>query len=62
VLGELFVTMPRTAQFGNGRTARQVFQQMTERQAMRMADIDAPDERQLVVLDEEDLPRLVGTG
>ncbi|MYV99418.1 right-handed parallel beta-helix repeat-containing protein, partial [Streptomyces sp. SID3343] len=58
-LGELFTAMPRNAQFGNGRTARQVFQQMTERQAMRMADIDAPDARQLVLLDEADLPRLV---
>lgn len=61
VLGELFTAMPRTAQFGNGRTARQVFQQMTERQALRMAEIDAPDEQQLVVLDEQDIPRLVGT-
>ncbi|MFI6980892.1 right-handed parallel beta-helix repeat-containing protein [Embleya sp. NPDC050154] len=60
-LGELFTAMPRGAQFGNGRTARQVFQQMTERQAMRMAEIDTPDERQLVVLDEMDLPRLVGS-
>ncbi|MEU8135079.1 right-handed parallel beta-helix repeat-containing protein [Streptodolium elevatio] len=60
VLAELFSAMPRNAQFGNGRTARQVFQQMTERQAMRMAEIDAPDERQLVVLDELDIPRLVG--
>ncbi|WTW99431.1 right-handed parallel beta-helix repeat-containing protein [Streptomycetaceae bacterium NBC_01309] len=60
VLGELFAAMPRNAQFGNGRTARQVFQQMTERQAMRMAEIDAPDEQQLVVLDEQDIPRLVG--
>ncbi|WP_436775308.1 right-handed parallel beta-helix repeat-containing protein [Yinghuangia sp. YIM S09857] len=60
VLGELFAAMPRTAQFGNGRTARQVFQQMTERQALRMAEIDAPDEQQLVVLDEQDIPRLVG--
>ncbi|MFI6582954.1 right-handed parallel beta-helix repeat-containing protein [Embleya sp. NPDC050493] len=60
-LGELFIAMPRGAQFGNGRTARQVFQQMTERQAMRMAEIDAPDERQLVVLDEMDLPRPAGS-
>ncbi|MYS84760.1 right-handed parallel beta-helix repeat-containing protein [Embleya scabrispora] len=60
-LGELFARMPRGAQFGNGRTARQVFQQMTERQAMRMAEIDTPDARQLVVLDELDLPRLVGS-
>ncbi|MFE3203811.1 right-handed parallel beta-helix repeat-containing protein [Embleya sp. NPDC059237] len=60
-LGELFTAMPRGAQFGNGRTARQVFQQMTERQAMRMADLDAPDAQQLMVLDDMDLPRLVGS-
>ncbi|MFE2950207.1 AAA family ATPase, partial [Embleya sp. NPDC059267] len=60
-LGELFAAMPRGAQFGNGRTARQVFQQMTERQAMRMAEIDTPDARQLVLLDEVDLPQPVGS-
>ncbi|UGQ12773.1 right-handed parallel beta-helix repeat-containing protein [Yinghuangia sp. ASG 101] len=57
-LGELFESMPRTAQFGNGRTARQVFQQMTEAQAIRIAELSAADERQLVLLDEEDIPRL----
>lgn len=49
-------TLPRTAQFGNGRTARQLFQRMTERHALRVAELSAPDPRQLTVLDEQDLP------
>ncbi|HSA51545.1 MAG TPA: right-handed parallel beta-helix repeat-containing protein [Yinghuangia sp.] len=57
-LGELFESMPRNVQFGNGRTARQVFQQMTETQAIRIAELTNADERQLIVLDEEDIPRL----
>lgn len=59
VLAALFAAWPRNAQFGNGRTARQVFQQMTENQALRMSELVAPDARQLVVLDEQDIPRLV---
>ncbi|WP_320784295.1 right-handed parallel beta-helix repeat-containing protein [Streptomyces sp. CRN 30] len=48
-------TIPRGAQFGNGRTARQLFQAMTERQAMRMAELIDPDSAQLMQLDEQDL-------
>ncbi|WP_330290929.1 right-handed parallel beta-helix repeat-containing protein [Streptomyces sp. NBC_00576] len=49
--------IPRNAQFGNGRTARQLFQRMTERQAMRVAELTAPEAAQLVLLDEQDLPQ-----
>jgi nitrous oxidase accessory protein NosD len=48
-------TIPRDAMFGNGRTARQLFQAMTERQALRVAELTAPDSAQLMQLDEHDL-------
>ncbi|WP_129841627.1 right-handed parallel beta-helix repeat-containing protein [Streptomyces sp. RFCAC02] len=48
--------IPRGDRFGNGRTARQLFQQMTERQAMRMAEMKNPEPGQLMTLDETDLP------
>ncbi|MGX9919772.1 right-handed parallel beta-helix repeat-containing protein [Streptomyces sp. NPDC002248] len=48
-------TIPRDAGFGNGRTARQLFQAMTERQAMRVAELTSPDSAQLMQLDEHDL-------
>ena len=35
-----FETIPRGDQFGNGRSARQVFQRMTERHAQRVAGLD----------------------
>ncbi|MER5948622.1 right-handed parallel beta-helix repeat-containing protein [Streptomyces sp. NPDC001904] len=49
-------SIPRDAAFGNGRTARQLFQQMTERQALRMAELVDPGTAQLMVLEEADLP------
>ncbi|MBU6533446.1 right-handed parallel beta-helix repeat-containing protein [Streptomyces sp. NPDC057245] len=49
-------SVPRDERFGNGRTARQLFQQMTERQAMRMAELTAPAADQLMTLEELDLP------
>ncbi|MEV7520376.1 right-handed parallel beta-helix repeat-containing protein [Streptomyces sp. NPDC091371] len=55
-LGRYFDAAPRGVQFGNGRAARQVFQAMTERQALRIAELTAPGEAQLVVLDEQDMP------
>ncbi|WP_327269242.1 right-handed parallel beta-helix repeat-containing protein [Streptomyces sp. NBC_01218] len=58
-LGRYFEGVPRDARFGNGRTARQVFQAMTERQAMRITELTSPVEAQLVVLDEQDMPELV---
>ncbi|MFJ9341916.1 right-handed parallel beta-helix repeat-containing protein [Streptomyces sp. NPDC101733] len=58
-LGRHFDSIPRDARFGNGRTARQVFQAMTERQALRITELTSPVEAQLVVLDEEDMPESI---
>ena len=52
----LFARMPRDVGFGNGRFARQVFQEMTERQAQRVAELADPTPGQLVALEVEDLP------
>ncbi|MFJ9951308.1 right-handed parallel beta-helix repeat-containing protein [Kitasatospora sp. NPDC091207] len=52
-----FETIPRGSGFGNGRSARQTFQEMTERQAQRMAELTtAPTAGQLTALEPEDLP------
>jgi Cdc6-like AAA superfamily ATPase len=49
--------LPRGEQFGNGRTARQVFQLMTERHAQRIADdLDTAAAGDLTTLLPEDLP------
>jgi len=55
-LTEMFQLLPRGEGFGNGRSARQIFQQMTERQAHRLAEIAAPTSEQLVCLEATDLP------
>ena len=55
-LREYFAALDRDEHFGNGRTARQVFQRMTESHARRIADLAAPDTRDLVTLLPEDLP------
>jgi hypothetical protein len=55
-LTRLFERMPREEGFGNGRSARQVFQQMTERQAHRLAELPAPTPDQLMCLELADLP------
>ncbi|TWD80920.1 parallel beta helix pectate lyase-like protein [Kribbella amoyensis] len=55
-LAELFQVLPRGEGFGNGRSARQVFQAMTERQAHRLAELAAPTPAQLVCLEAADLP------
>ncbi|MFE1241989.1 right-handed parallel beta-helix repeat-containing protein [Streptomyces tendae] len=54
-----FGSLARTERFGNGRTARQVFQQMTERHAMRVADLSDPDADDLTVLLPDDVPAVV---
>ncbi|WP_331729082.1 right-handed parallel beta-helix repeat-containing protein (plasmid) [Streptomyces sp. NBC_00028] len=51
-----FEETPRGERFGNGRTARQTFQAMTERQAYRVAEMAAPDESDLITLRPQDLP------
>ncbi|MEV5704148.1 right-handed parallel beta-helix repeat-containing protein [Actinoallomurus sp. NPDC052274] len=56
-LHRFFEELPRGEQFGNGRTARQVFQLMTERQAQRIADdLDAAAAGDLTTLLPADLP------
>ncbi|MFJ7049353.1 right-handed parallel beta-helix repeat-containing protein [Streptomyces sp. NPDC101112] len=51
-----FDTVPRGRGFGNGRAARQLFQTMTERQAMRVAELPDASESDLMALTPEDLP------
>ncbi|MEU2791862.1 right-handed parallel beta-helix repeat-containing protein [Streptomyces sp. NPDC007100] len=53
-----FDHVPRDGRFGNGRSARQTFQAMTERQAYRVAENDAPSEADLRTLSELDVPEL----
>ncbi|MFI8993011.1 right-handed parallel beta-helix repeat-containing protein [Streptomyces sp. NPDC053542] len=53
-----FDHMPRDGRFGNGRSARQTFQAMTERQAYRVAENDSPSEAELRTLSELDVPEL----
>ncbi|MFE4965798.1 right-handed parallel beta-helix repeat-containing protein [Streptomyces sp. NPDC056660] len=52
----LFEAMPRGEGFGNGRSARQIFQEMTERQAQRVAELAAPTSEELISLEAHDLP------
>jgi SpoVK/Ycf46/Vps4 family AAA+-type ATPase len=49
--------LPRGTTFGNGRTARQIFQLMTERHAERLAKSSAPTAAELSMLLPMDLPR-----
>ncbi|MFE7415328.1 right-handed parallel beta-helix repeat-containing protein [Streptomyces laurentii] len=56
MLHAYFGHMPRDGRFGNGRSARQVFQAMTERQAYRVAEIELPTEDDLVTLCALDVP------
>lgn len=51
-----FERLPRGERFGNGRSARQTFQSMTELQAYRVAELAASDDTDLVTLRPEDLP------
>ena len=53
-----FDVLAREQGFGNGRTARQVFQEMTERQAQRVADLPEPSTADLVTVVPADLPPL----
>jgi Holliday junction resolvasome RuvABC ATP-dependent DNA helicase subunit len=52
-----FEVLQRGEGFGNGRTARQVFQQMTERQAQRVVDLATSSTEDLISVLPEDLPR-----
>ena len=57
-----FASTTRDDRFGNGRTARQTFQRMTERQARRLADTayDAATDEDLMKLLPEDIPPIPG--
>ncbi|RSO35627.1 sporulation protein [Streptomyces sp. WAC 06725] len=57
-LAGYFDHVPRDGRFGNGRSARQTFQAMTERQAYRVAENDAPSEADLRTLSQLDVPEL----
>uniref|UniRef100_A0AAU2K0Z0 AAA family ATPase n=1 Tax=Streptomyces sp. NBC_00049 TaxID=2903617 RepID=A0AAU2K0Z0_9ACTN len=50
-----FERIPRDAGFGNGRTARKVFEEMVDRQASRLATRGDVDERDLTLLTAEDV-------
>ncbi|WP_416985072.1 right-handed parallel beta-helix repeat-containing protein [Streptomyces sp. T028] len=52
-----FDAMPRDRGFGNGRTARQLFQAMTERQAYRVAELPEASESDVMTLRPEDIPQ-----
>ncbi|MGF1430465.1 right-handed parallel beta-helix repeat-containing protein [Kitasatospora sp. LaBMicrA B282] len=51
-----FATLQRGPTFGNGRTARQVFETMVERHAMRVAQLPDPSTEDLQLLVPADLP------
>ncbi|MFI2611719.1 right-handed parallel beta-helix repeat-containing protein [Kitasatospora sp. NPDC018619] len=57
-LARYFTELPRDEGFGNGRTARQVFQWITERHAQRVADLADPTAEDLTTVLPEDLPEL----
>ncbi|WP_101896991.1 right-handed parallel beta-helix repeat-containing protein [Embleya scabrispora] len=54
-----FDSVPRDRRFGNGRSARQAFQEMTERHARRISAIAEVTPEDLVSLRAPDLPDLV---
>jgi SpoVK/Ycf46/Vps4 family AAA+-type ATPase len=53
-----FTAIPKGPAFGNGRTARQTFEVMVERHAMRLAHVDDPSHDELQLLFPDDLPEL----
>lgn len=57
-----FGQVPHTNRFGNGRTARQLFQEMTERHAARVAELPEANDSDLVTLLPDDLPAAPQTG
>ncbi|MDX3322430.1 right-handed parallel beta-helix repeat-containing protein [Streptomyces sp. ME03-5684b] len=60
-LAAYFDTLVRDDRFGNGRTARQTFQRMTENHAKRVVDLSASTtDDDLVTLLPQDLPALPG--
>ncbi|SHL49718.1 right-handed parallel beta-helix repeat-containing protein [Actinacidiphila paucisporea] len=53
-----FAALPKGPAFGNGRAARQTFEAMVERHAMRLAHVAEPTHDELQLLYPEDLPEL----
>ena len=53
--------VPRDKGFGNGRTARNLFEHAIARQATRLVDVERPTDEQLTTLTADDIPA-VGTG
>ncbi|MFC9915057.1 right-handed parallel beta-helix repeat-containing protein [Streptomyces sp. NPDC127197] len=63
----LFERMPRDANFGNGRAARQVFEEMVDRQAYRLSAVRDPEPGDLTTLlpvdvGEKEAAEVAGTG
>ncbi|MFI0539156.1 right-handed parallel beta-helix repeat-containing protein [Streptomyces sp. WSLK1-3] len=56
-----FEAMERGATFGNGRAARRVFEEMVDRQAVRLATMTEPAERDLTLLLPEDVSEAATT-
>ncbi|WP_254896786.1 right-handed parallel beta-helix repeat-containing protein [Amycolatopsis sp. Hca4] len=52
---EYFEAIPKDGTFGNGRTARRVFERMTDRQASRLAEAPSVTAADLTLLTVEDL-------
>jgi SpoVK/Ycf46/Vps4 family AAA+-type ATPase len=61
-LGAYFGRLPRDAAFGNGRSARKVFEEMVGRQAYRLAELSDVDAIAMTRLLPEDLGELPGGG
>ncbi|MEY9965061.1 Holliday junction resolvasome RuvABC ATP-dependent DNA helicase subunit/nitrous oxidase accessory protein NosD [Streptacidiphilus sp. MAP12-16] len=57
---EHYAVIPKGPSFGNGRTARQVFETMVERHAVRLAQVAELTTEQLQLLLPEDLPLAQG--
>lgn len=53
-----FTALPKGPGFGNGRTARQTFEEMVEQHAGRLAHVTEPSHEELQLLYPEDLPEL----
>ncbi|TPW76685.1 AAA family ATPase [Schumannella sp. 10F1B-5-1] len=60
-LHDYFTKLPRDETFGNGRTARKVFEEMLGRQAYRLGNADAVDALTLTRLVPDDLGPLPGS-
>ncbi len=58
-LRRYFEALVRDDRFGNGRTARQTFQRMTERHAQRVVELVGPTTEDLVTLLPQDLPPII---